>query len=61
MLNTEWNATMQLENVMACKVKQYPVFLVCNMSYNRLLLYSIQLNLRCKIVIKIHKLPRIYH
>lgn len=61
MLNMEWNATMQLKIFMACKVKQYSVFLVCNMSYNRLLLYSIWLNLRCKIVIKIHKLPRIYH
>ena len=61
MLNMEWNATMQLKNVMACKVKQYSVFLVCNMSHNRLLLYCIQLNLRCTIVIKNHKLPRIYH
>lgn len=61
MLNVEWNATMQLKNVMACKIKKNSVFLVCNMNYNRLLLYSIQLNLRCKTVIKDHKLLRIYH
>lgn len=58
MLNMEWNATMQLKTVMACKAKLDPVFLVGNTSYNRLfLLYGIQLNLRYKQYLELTSYP----